>query len=122
MINIIQVGYGYWGANVAKNIMASKMINLQAICDISEQSLDKAKVLYTNNVEYSIDYRSYLTKSEIDAFAIVIQTEPSFEIALDVLNAGKHLFIEKPMAINADRASEICKLAKKKDLLFIVII
>jgi predicted dehydrogenase len=116
MINVVQVGYGYWGPNVAKNIMASKNVNLHAICDIYESCLDKAKVLYSNNVNYSADYRTFLSNPEIDAFAVVIQTEPSYQVALDVLNAGKHLFIEKPMASNSERAQQICELADKKGL------
>jgi len=116
MTNVVQVGYGYWGTNVAKNIMASKNVNLHAICDVSESSLDKAKALYSNNVDYSADYRPFLSNPEIDAFVVVIQTEPSFQVALDVLEAGKHLFIEKPMTTNAERAQKICKLADKKGL------
>jgi predicted dehydrogenase len=116
MINIVQVGYGYWGTNVARNIMASGNVNLHAICDESDMSLKKAKALYSDAVEYSTDYRQYLSDPKIDAFAVVIQTEPSFQVALDILNAGKHLFIEKPMATNAERATQICDLAEKKGL------
>jgi len=116
MINIVQLGYGYWGVNVARNIMASNNVNLYAVSDISEPKLNKAKALFSSSVEYSIDYHKYLSDPKIDAFAVVIQTEPSFQVALDVLNAGKHLFIEKPMASNAERAQQICELAKKNGL------
>jgi predicted dehydrogenase len=115
-MNIVQIGYGYWGTNVAKNIMASGNVNLHAICDESDINLKKAKTLYSDAVEYSTDYRQYLSDPKIDAFAVVIQTEPSFQIALDILNAGKHLFIEKPMATNAGRAAQIRDLAEKKGL------
>jgi len=98
MINVVQVGYGYWGTNVARNLMAARNANLYAICDSRQESLDKARKVYLDTVEYSLEYQKYLDDPRVDAFAVVIQTEPSYQVALDVLAAGKHLFIEKPMA------------------------
>ena len=116
MTNIVQIGYGYWGTNVARNLMASKNVRLHAVCDMSTQNLNKAKTALGDGVEYSIDYQKYLSDDNIDAFAVVIQTEPSYQVALDILNAGKHLFIEKPMASNAERAKHISSLATEKNL------
>lgn len=63
--------------------------------------------------EYALDYKKYLDDPKVDAFAVVIQTEPSYQVALDVLRSGKHLFIEKPMASNAQRAEDICRAAEE---------
>ena len=114
MINVVQVGYGYWGTNVARNLMAARNANLYAICDSRQESLDKARKVYLDTVEYSLEYQKYLDDPRVDAFAVVIQTEPSYQVALDVLAAGKHLFIEKPMASNTKRAEDICRLANEK--------
>ncbi|MCL1989127.1 MAG: Gfo/Idh/MocA family oxidoreductase [Firmicutes bacterium] len=115
-INIVHIGYGYWGPNVARNIMASTKTNLHAIVDISEAALNRANLLYRDNVAYSKNYRDFLTDSQVDAFAVATQAEFSYDIALDILNAGKHLFIEKPIATNSQRAEDICNLAKSKGL------
>lgn len=117
MINIVQIGYGYWGTNVARNLMASKNVKLHALCDISESNIEKAKNLYSNSVEYSLDYHQYLSDPNVHAFAVAIQTEPSFQVAMDILNAGKHLFIEKPIASNSERAQKIFELAEKNKLI-----
>lgn len=117
MLNIVQIGYGYWGNNVAKNIVASKNVNLVAICDSSLDRLEKAKSVYFDLIEYSQDYKRYLNDPTVDAFALVIQTDPSFEVAKEILNAGKHLFIEKPMAINSKRAQALKELAERKNLI-----
>ena len=114
MINVVQVGYGYWGTNVARNLMAARNANLYDICDSRQESLDKARKVYLDTVEYSLEYQKYLDDPRVDAFAVVIQTEPSYQVALDVLAAGKHLFIEKPMASNTKRAEDICRLANEK--------
>lgn len=117
LLNVVQIGYGYWGTNVAKNIMAAKNTRLCAICDSSHTKLEKAKSVYLDRIEYSTDYNSYLYDPKIDAFALVIQTEPSFEIAKEIIKAGKHLFIEKPMATSAERAQELLKLAEEKGVI-----
>ena len=115
MINIVQIGYGYWGTNVARNIMQSKETHMTALADASRARLDAAQNVYGPAIsDYTTDYEKYLNDPEVDAFALVIQTDPSFEIAKKILNAGKHLFIEKPMAGNTARAEELNRLAHEK--------
>lgn len=116
MLNIVQIGYGYWGNNVAKNFVAANNTNLIALCDSDVTRLEKANAVYFDRIEYSTDYKKYLSNPKVDAFALVIQTEPSFEIAKEILNAGKHLFIEKPMATNSKRARKLMELSEEKDL------
>lgn len=113
MINIVQVGYGYWGTNVARNIAASDKTNLYAMCDFDPAKVQRAKNTLGEGPLYSTDYKEFLNDDKVDAFAVAIQTEPSYHVAMDVLNAGKHLFIEKPMATNAQRAQDICELGEK---------
>ncbi len=113
MINIVQIGYGYWGTNVARNIVASKKTNLYALCDENPKRMEAAAVMYPS-VPCETDYEKYLNDPNVNAFALVIQTEPSFEIARKILNSGKDLFIEKPMASNTERAVILRDLALSK--------
>lgn len=116
MINIVQIGYGYWGANVTRNIAASEIFNLAALCDMSQTRLEMAKQLYGGKTVYTLDYEPFFSDPSIDAFALCIQTEPSFEVAKRILSAGKHLFIEKPMATSESHARELTDLAKARGL------
>ena len=116
MVNIVQIGYGYWGANVARNIAASEKTNLRAIVDTRKDRLHLAERNFQSLVEYQTDFTPYLDDPNVDAFALAIQTEPSFEIAEKIMNAGKHLFIEKPMASNAQNAVALTELSKKKNV------
>lgn len=117
MINIVQVGYGYWGTNVARNIAASPQTRLYGLCDFSAERVERAKSVLGAGPRYSLDYKEFLNDPEVDAFAVAIQTEPSYQVALDVLRAGKHLFIEKPMASSAAQAQDICDLGEEKGLI-----
>ena len=111
-VNIVQIGYGYWGTNVARNIMQSRKTNMIALSDAAPSRLNAAKNVYGAAIsDYTADYEKYLDDPKVDAFALVIQTEPSFEVAKKILKAGKHLFIEKPMASDAARAEELTRLA-----------
>lgn len=116
-MNIVHIGYGYWGANVVKNLNISKAVNLIAVCDMSRTRLDRAQALYGSSISYEQDYKALLDNRDIDAFSLAIQTEPSFEIAKEILNAGKHLFIEKPIATNAERAAVLDAMAKENGLI-----
>jgi predicted dehydrogenase len=116
-MNTAHVGYGYWGANVVRNVVRCGSLSLVAICDMNSANLKKAKVMYGDQVLYETDYKKFLDSSDIDAFVLAVQTEPSFEMAKEILNAGKHLFIEKPIATNAERAQILTDIAKEKGLI-----
>jgi predicted dehydrogenase len=116
-MNVVHVGYGYWGANVAKNLARSKKVGLFAVCDMNPENLERAKALYGDSVRYEESYKAFIDNPDVDAFVLAVQTEPSFEIAKDILNAGKHLFIEKPIATNAERAQILTDLAREKNLI-----
>ena len=57
--------------------------------------------------------RVVLDDPAVETVSLAIQTEPSFEMAKAILNAGKHLFIEKPIAENAEKAEILAELALK---------
>jgi predicted dehydrogenase len=116
MLNIVHVGFGYWGTNVVRNIIASEKTNLVAICDISQDRLNSARMLYGKDVDVTDNFDKYLNDPNVDAFSLAIQTEPSYEIALKIMGAGKHLFIEKPIATNAERAENLNNFAKSHGL------
>lgn len=113
-MNIVQVGYGYWGPNISRNIGSIPTMNLHAVCDMNPDRLGSAKGQLGDGPIYTTDYEQYLTDPNVDAFALAIQTDASFDIAKKIMNAGKHLFIEKPMASTAKKAEELFALAMEK--------
>lgn len=116
-MNVVHVGYGYWGSNIVKNLARAKDVSLKAICDMNSVQLDKARAVYGDKLSYENSHKAFLADPTVDAYVLAVQTDPSFEMAKDILNAGKHLFIEKPIATNAERARILTDLAKAKGLI-----
>lgn len=116
-MNIALIGYGYWGPNVAKNIFANKKLRLHTICDLKQVRLDKAHNLYVEQSNYETDYRKVLDNPEIQAVAVAVQTSAHFQVVKDALNAGKHVYVEKPFTSTVQEAEELTSLAASKDLI-----
>ncbi len=113
MLKIAHVGYGYWGTNVVRNIAASAKTDLRAIIDVRAERVEAARKAYPAVPMIGTDVRAVLEDPAIEAVALAIQTEPAFELARAVLNAGKHLFIEKPLAENGEKAAILAELSEK---------
>jgi predicted dehydrogenase len=117
-LNIALIGYGYWGPNLARNILEIEGARLLGICEMTASRLDRARFLYGDRVQtYTDNYRELLSNPEIQAVVVATQTEPSYQIIMDALEAGKHCFIEKPIASTVQRAENIKHLAEEKNLI-----
>ena len=111
MIKIMQIGYGYWGNNVAAKLKQAKEFEFLYI---AEQDAEKRRAAAERfpGIRAVENYKEYL--NAVDAVAICTQTQYSFDIAMDAMNAGKHVFIEKPMAKNMQLAELLANKAKEK--------
>lgn len=116
-MNIALIGYGYWGPNVAKNIFANKKLKLHTICDLKQARLDKAHNLYVEQSRYETDYHKLLGNPEIHAVAVAVETSAHFQVVKDALNAGKHVYVEKPFTSTVREAEELTALAASKELI-----
>jgi len=111
------IGYGYWGPNVAKNIFANANLNLHSICDLKQARLDKAQKLYVKQTQYETNYHNLLSDQEIEAVAVAVETSAHYQIVKDALNAGKHVYVEKPFTSTVEEAEELSRLADEKGLI-----
>lgn len=110
------IGFGYWGPNVAKNIFANKKLSLHTICDKKQARLDKAHSIYIEQCRYETDYRVLLSNPDIDAIAVAVETSAHFQLVKHALEAGKHVYVEKPFTSTVAEAEELTALAKAKGL------
>ena len=94
------VGCGYWGPNLIRNFRSLPDCRLKVMCDLNRQRLKHLHQLYPE-VELSSDYDAVLADPEINAVAIATAVRFHFPMAKASLLAGKHTFIEKPMAASA---------------------
>ena len=96
-IKVGVVGCGYWGPNLIRNFRSLPNCNLKMMCDLSEARLKHLGSLYPE-VERSNDYAQMLSGGGLDAVVIATAVRFHYPMAKAALMAGKHTFIEKPMA------------------------
>ena len=95
--NIALLGCGYWGKNLARNLNSLGV--LKVICDLSEGGRSLAAELAPEAVIES-DFDSVFKDPTIDAVAIATPAETHYQLAISAMEAGKDVFVEKPLALN----------------------
>jgi len=109
------IGYGKFGqchARSIKNVDSAELITISAR---SEKTCQKAEEEF--KVDTYTDYRELLKRKDIDVVSIVLPNNLHHGVALDSLEAGKHVLLEKPMALTVNECQEIDKKAKEKNLI-----
>jgi len=118
-INLAVVGCGYWGPNLIRNFRSLPGCRLKVMCDLDEQRLKHLHQLYPE-VEGSTSFEGVLADPEINAVAIATAVRFHYPMAKASLLAGKHTFIEKPMASSAAECEELIQLAHKNGLVLMI--
>jgi len=99
-IRVGVVGLGYWGPNLARNFAAIAGCELRWLCDASEPA--RARVASAHpGVRAAADVRELLADPELDAVVLATPVPTHAELAVRVARAGKHCFVEKPLATTA---------------------
>jgi len=119
IIKVGVVGCGYWGPNLIRNLRQSADCQLKVICDTSEQRLKHMRKLH-HDVATANRYEDLLNDPELDALVIATPVRFHYEMAKAALVAGKHVFIEKPMARTVTEGEELCALAHQNGLVLMV--
>jgi UDP-N-acetylglucosamine 3-dehydrogenase len=113
-LRIAVIGAGFWGRNHARVLSELPQAELVAVCDINGQKAAEAAGKY--------DAKAYTSSSDlykeesIDAVSICVWSTELFRESVEALNAGKHVFVEKPMASHSEEAERMLELARSKGL------
>jgi predicted dehydrogenase len=118
-ISVGVVGCGYWGPNLIRNLKALRTCRVKTMCDASEERLAHLRNIYPD-VEGVTDYCAMLQDKELDAIVVATPVKYHFAIARAALLAGKHTFIEKPMAASVAECEELIEIAHQKGLILMV--
>jgi predicted dehydrogenase len=114
-VGVAVVGLGYWGPNLARNLQECPEAELVAICDTSVERLDSIGRRYPGVLRFeSLD--TLLADPRVEAVAIATPVSSHHRVATGALLAGKHVFIEKPMAASSAEAVELIQLAADANL------
>jgi myo-inositol 2-dehydrogenase/D-chiro-inositol 1-dehydrogenase len=113
------IGFGAWGRFHADAIAKTAGAELRAIAARSEASARAAQEAFPAAKVYA-DFRELLARPDIDAVDIVVPSHLHHEIASAALAGGKHLLLEKPMALSLRECDDLIALAHKNERIFAV--
>ena len=113
MIRIGVVGYGYWGPNLVRNFHENDGIEVAQVADLVPANLEKVKKRYPA-IQTTTRMDDLLENPKLDAVAIATPVFSHHELGLKALKAGKHVFMEKPLASSSQQALDLLKTAREK--------
>jgi predicted dehydrogenase len=119
-INIAVIGCGYWGPNLIRNFNSlPDECRVVLVCDASQDRLQHIKRLFPK-AETVTSPDPVFERPDIDAVAVATPIRTHFELASRSLQAGKHTFVEKPLAASTDECRELMALAETNDRILMV--
>jgi len=119
VIRVGVIGYGYWGPNLVRNFIEAPGTTVRAVAELRPDRLGLAQRRHPG-VEVTGDYRELLQNSEIDAIAISTPVSTHFPLALEALQAGKHVLVEKPITTRSEDAMRLIDEAERRNLVLMV--
>jgi predicted dehydrogenase len=113
------LGCGYWGPLLVRNFKGLPDCHVKAVCDMSEARLTHMAALYPD-VEGMTDPQQFVNGCGLDAVVIATPVQHHYSLAKASLLAGKHTFIEKPMASSSEQCEELIDIAERNGLILMV--
>src|SRR3569833_175379 len=113
MINIGIIGYGYWGPSLLRNFMELPNARVRTVADLDTKKLELVQRRFPG-VQTTTDFQAIVQDPEIDAIAVATPVNTHFELGISALKAGKHLWLEKPMAETSLQARMLVDEAEKR--------
>ncbi len=108
------IGLGYWGPNLVRNFQALKEVEKVIACDIRENRLQVIKEKFPS-VEVTNDCKG-LIEGNTDIIVIATPVDTHYNVAKKALEAGKHIWVEKPFTSTSEQAEELIEIAERKNL------
>jgi predicted dehydrogenase len=109
------VGLGYWGPNLLRVLLDMESVEVAWICDLDRERLSRFGRRHPT-ARTTDRYEELLADDELDAIFIATPVFTHFDLASAALRAGKHCFVEKPLAPSAAEADELIELADAQDV------
>jgi predicted dehydrogenase len=119
MVTLGQVGLGYWGPNLLRNFNGLAQARVKVCCDLDEAALRRVAGQYPG-LQTTADYGELLSDSEVEAVVVTAPTPAHYELAKAALLTGRHVFVEKPIALAVDEAEDLAALAEARGRVLMV--
>jgi predicted dehydrogenase len=112
-VNVGQAGLGHWGKNLVRNF--DELADLTWICDSDEARRAEFGARYPN-ARVTASFEEMLADDDLQAVVIATPVPTHHPLAKQALEAGKHVFVEKPPAMRAAEMEELVGLAEERGL------
>lgn len=119
-MNIGVIGCGYWGPNLVRNFNALDNVRVVAVSDIRSERLDFIHKQFPAIKTLSSDANDILHAPDIDAVVVATSVSTHFQLGMEALANGKHLFMEKPFTATVEQAERLIELAEQRNLRIMV--
>jgi UDP-2-acetamido-3-amino-2,3-dideoxy-glucuronate N-acetyltransferase len=116
-VKVAVIGCGTWGKNLVRNFFNLEV--LYSICDMDSELVCKISSEY-KSVQCECDFERIINNQEIDGIVIATPSHTHYSLTRKALLAGKHVYVEKPIATNSQEAKELVNLAEAKGLVLMV--
>ena len=114
---IAVIGCGVWGRNIVRNFYNLGV--LDTVCDIDEENRKKVLEQYPG-VKVTSDFNEIINNKEITAVAVVTPSHTHYKMVHAMLDAGKNVYVEKPISTVAQEAKDLTEVANSKGLVLMV--
>ena len=114
-LRVAVVGAGYWGPNLVRNFRTSPDWDLAAVCDLDEARAARV-VGDARGVDIETSLQRLLARDDLDAVAVATPANTHRDIAMAVLESGRHVLVEKPLASSVAEATEMVDAARERGL------
>jgi len=118
-IKVGVIGCGYWGPNLVRNFNENYHTDIKYACDLNHERIERIKLRYPH-IGITTDYKELLNDEDIHALAIATPVFTHYRLVKESLEAGKHVFVEKPLTSSVKEAERLVNLASKKGLVLFV--
>src|SRR6516165_3531506 len=115
MAKVAVVGCGYWGKNLVRNFH-----HLEALAAIHDTNPQIAAAMSAQYDAPALDLDVILSRCDIPAVVIAVPAKAHGSLVRRALDAGKHVFVEKPLALDLSEAEDLCALAEANRLILMV--
>ena len=114
-VRIAVVGLGYWGPNLVRNLYDLPGAEVAWVCDLRPSTLESIARRYPA-VSTTTSFEDVLADETVEAIAIATPVSTHHPLALRALRAGKHVFVEKPLAASSAQGKELIEVAGDRGL------
>ncbi len=118
-VQVALIGYGYWGPNYARVFSEIADAEMTAVCDASAERLERARGRYPQVGIFS-STRELFRQGHFDAVVLSTPASTHYALAREALEAGRHVLVEKPLALSAGDCNSLCELADRTGLTLLV--